>query len=92
MADALAEGPPLSSSPTRGNSVIAPRPRIEIQTHLLRLQKRMYFVGFQKTLTLYETATVSNPVLMAVQTLGTTGTGGQAHLILARLDTNVSVF
>ena len=25
---------------------------------------------------------------MAVQTLGTTGTGGQTHLILARLDTN----
>ena len=32
------------------------------------------------------------PVLMVVQTLGTTGTGGQTHLILARLDTKVSVF
>ena len=32
------------------------------------------------------------PVVMAVQTLGTTGTGSQTHLILARLDTKVSVF
>ena len=29
---------------------------------------------------------------MAVQTLGATGIGGQAYLILARLDTEVSVF
>ena len=29
---------------------------------------------------------------MAVQTLGITGTGSQTHLILARLDTEVSVF
>ena len=31
-------------------------------------------------------------VLMAVQTFRTTGTGGQTDLILARLDTKVSVF
>ena len=33
----------------------------------------------------------TKPVLMAVQTLGTSGTGGRTHLILAWFDTNVSV-
>ena len=54
--------------------------------------KRIYLVWFQKTLSLVSNRANTKPILMAVQTLGTTGTGGQTHLTLARLDTKVSVF
>ena len=53
---------------------------------------RKYLVWFQKTLRSVSNRANVKPVLMAVQTLGTTGTGGHTHLILARLDTKVSVF
>ena len=53
---------------------------------------RIYLVWFQKTLRVVSNRADIKPVLMAVQTLGTTGTDGQTHLILARLDTKVSVF
>ena len=53
---------------------------------------RIYLGWFQKTLTSVSSRANIKPVLMAVQTLGITGIGGQTHLILARLDTKVSVF
>ena len=53
---------------------------------------RIYLVWFQKTLRFVSNRANIKPVLMAVQTLGTIGTGGQTHLILARLDKKVSVF
>ena len=52
----------------------------------------MYLLWFQKTLSFVSNRGDIKPVLMAIQTLGSTGTGGQTHLILTRLDTNVSVF
>ena len=52
---------------------------------------RIYLVSFQKTLRFVPNRANIKPVLMAVQTLGTTGTGGQTHLIPTRLDTRVSV-
>ena len=54
--------------------------------------QRIYLFCFQKTLTFVSSRANIKPVLMAVQTLGTTGTGGQTHLILALLGANVSVF
>ena len=53
---------------------------------------RIYLVWFQKTLILVSNRANSKPTLMAVQALGTTGTDGQTHSILTRLDTKVSVF
>ena len=53
---------------------------------------RIYLVWFQKTLTFVSNRANIKPVFVAVQTLGTTGTGGQVHLMLARLDTKGSVF
>ena len=58
----------------------------------LKPKKRTYLIWFQKTLTFVSKHASVKPVLMALQTLGTTGTGSQTHLILARLDTKVSVF
>ena len=55
-------------------------------------QADIYLVWFQKALSFLSNRADIKSVLMAVQTLGTTGTGGQTHLILARLDTKVSVF
>ena len=56
------------------------------------VSERIYLGRFQKTLSFVSNRADIKPVLMAVQTSGTTGTGGQTHLILARLDTKVSVF
>ena len=53
---------------------------------------RTYLVWFQKTLIFVSRSAGIKPVFMAVQTLGSTGTGSQTHLILALLDTKVSVF
>ena len=55
-------------------------------------EMRTYLRWFQKTLTFVSSSAGLKPVLMAVKTLGTTGTVSQTHLILAQLDTKVSVF
>ena len=41
---------------------------------------------------LFRTRTSIKPVLMAVKTLGITGTGSQTNLMLTRFDTKLSVF
>ena len=56
------------------------------------MTNRIYLVWFQNTLSFVPNRDDIKPILMAVQTLGTTGSGGQTHLILARLDTKASVF
>ena len=53
---------------------------------------RMYLIRFQMTLNFVSDQASLKPVLTAVQTLGTTGTGSQTHLILASFDTKLSVF
>ena len=46
----------------------------------------------EKPLTFVSNCASVKPVLMARQTLGTTGTGSQTHLTPGRFDTEVSVF
>ena len=60
--------------------------------HIMPTAIRTYLIWFQKTLILVSNRASIKPVVMAAQTLGTTGTESQTHLILARLDTEVSVF
>ena len=69
-----------------GLHITSPTPII-VQHH-----GQIYLFWFPKTLSFVSNSADIKSVLMAVQTLGTTGTGGQTHLILARLDTEVSVF
>ena len=47
---------------------------------------------FQKTLTFVSNRAGIKLLMMAAQTLGTPGIGSQTHLVLAKFDTNVSVF
>ena len=61
-------------------------------TLFLKFTIRIYLGRFQKTLTSVSNRACIKPVVMAVQSSGTAGTGIQAHLILARFDTKVSVF
>ena len=50
------------------------------------------YVGFKRPLGVVSNHASIKPVLMAVQTLGTAGTGSQTNLILTRFDTKLGIF
>ena len=59
------------------------------KTH--KISQRVCLRRFQKTLGFVSNHASIKPVLMAVRTLGTTGSESQTNLILTPFDTNVSI-